>query len=193
MSAFSFPYRRHAKCGEIGHRSRAGHIWKELFSQPTSFTFDNYDDTLLLSGECNETEVQTEVVNGTSHGMVVTKQYLVPGGFPEANGNEEQIPSISTIFSADDMLRLRLESKNVTLPAALMLLDQDKYPTQSRARKSIRQRSICICRANHNSSTNNSSATLQFKELGKVISRIYPGDIIGCLVALFAKMGKLEK
>ncbi|KAL7552174.1 hypothetical protein ACHAWF_015398 [Thalassiosira exigua] len=108
-----------------------------------------------------------EVINGTSDGMIITKLYEVPfGGFPGANGEGT--------FSTDDVLRLRLDSRNVTLPAALMLLDPDAYPTQSRARKVIRQRSICICR-----NKNNSNASLQFNELGKVISRIYPGDIIG--------------
>ncbi|KAL7529045.1 hypothetical protein ACHAXR_006153 [Thalassiosira sp. AJA248-18] len=75
-------------------------------------------------------------------------------------------------------MRLQLEPLNVTLPAALMLLDPDKYPTQSRARKVIRQRSICICR-NHYDSSNTSHATLKFDVLGKVITRIYAGDVIG--------------
>jgi len=75
-----------------------------------------------------------------------------------------------------------------------MLLDRDKYPTQSRARKAIRQRSICIRRCNARSdddagddagdaSSSSSSSvapdSTSFDELGKVITRVYPGDVIG--------------
>ncbi|KAK1746574.1 RNA pseudouridine synthase [Skeletonema marinoi] len=94
-------------------------------------------------------------------GYIVTKTYDVP---------IEGFPSLSDVFEPSDQERLQLEVMNVTLPAALMLLDPEKYPTQSRARKAIRQRAICICRRNSDS---------KFDELGKVIARAYPGDIIG--------------
>jgi len=56
-----------------------------------------------------------------------------------------------------------------------MLLDTDKYPTQYRARKVIRQRSICVSR-NNNGNTLNDFDEFQ---LGKVITRVYPEDVIG--------------
>ena len=150
---------------------------------------DESDDSapwLLESeeGENSENSMQEplEIINGTTDGFVVTKTYHVPmDGFQEVDdaitSNDEvvNLPSISDIFSSNDQMRLRLEYKNVTLPAALMLLDPDTYPTQSRARKAIRQRSICVCRYN----ASESESGLQFNELGKVIARVYPGDVIG--------------
>lgn len=41
-----------------------------------------------------------------------------------------------------------------------------------------RQRSICICRSRHENYDHDDS-TLDFNELGKVIARVHPGDIIG--------------
>ena len=124
--------------------------------------------------EC-DTTTSNEVINGTSQGFIVTKFYNVPlEGFRDG---DEKFPSLSDLFTPDNLHRLQLEAKNVTLPAALMLLDQSTYPTQSRARKSIRQRSICICRYQNTSFSN--SSDLLFKETGKVITRVYPGDIVG--------------
>ncbi|KAL9183114.1 hypothetical protein ACHAXT_004901 [Thalassiosira profunda] len=141
----------------------------DAFSLPD----ENADEdviTHILEDEEDEPPAPLDVVNGTSDGYVVTQQYTIPEGFPETTINGEgNATSLSSIFSPEDIKRLRLTSRNVTLPAALMLLDPEQYLTQSRARKVIRQRSICICR-NRNAG---------FNELGRVISRIYPGDIVG--------------
>ena len=126
----------------------------------------------LRSAATNEVINQTEErddattskgvhIPGTRDGFIITKTYDVPlDGFP----------SLSSVFEPRDEEILQLEVMNVTLPAALMLLDPEKYPTQSRARKAIRQKAICICRNNADS---------KFDELGKVIARAYPGDVLG--------------
>ncbi|KAL7470617.1 hypothetical protein ACHAXS_010835 [Conticribra weissflogii] len=146
--------------------------------EPIQFDIDNDDIDLDSLDENN-------VINGTSEGFIVTKIYSVPmEGFEEFEDASSEkihknasyvISAISTLFTPEDKQRLRLHPMNVTLPAALMLLDPETYPTQSKARKSIRQRAICILRADPSSS----SPPTKFKELGKVISRIYPGDKIG--------------
>mmetsp|Transcript_7984 Transcript_7984/g.17113 ORF Transcript_7984/g.17113 Transcript_7984/m.17113 type:complete len:626 (-) Transcript_7984:25-1902(-) len=151
------------------------------------------DEPIHFGHENDEINVDSlndnSAINGTSEGYIVTKIYTVPiEGFQEfeesspekvdKNANYNVIPPISTLFTIEDKQRLQLHPMNVTLPAALMLLDPETYPTQSKARKSIRQRSVCILRDD----TSPSSASLpptKFKELGKVISRIYPGDKIG--------------
>ena len=84
-------------------------------------------------------ETLVDSVNGTSEGFVVTKQYLVPiDGFLDAIEGDGDSGSHTSLFSPEDISRLQLESNNVTLAVALMLLDPEKYPTQSRARKAIR-------------------------------------------------------
>lgn len=101
-----------------------------------------------------------QIPGSRGDGYIVTKTYDVP---------LEGFPSLSNVFDPSDQERLQLDVMNVTLPAALMLLDPEKYPTQSRARKVIRQRAICMCR----------NSDSKFDELGKVIARAYPGDRIG--------------
>lgn len=110
-----------------------------------------------------------EIINGTTQGSIIIHFYRVPmNGFTSS--------ALPNFFSIEERTRLRLQSHNVSLPAALMLLDPEKYPTQSRARKVIRQKSICISRC---CSNYNNNKIPEFNELGKVIARIYPGDVIG--------------
>ena len=130
----------------------------------------------------DETETPIVVINGTAPGLIVTDVYRVPleGFLDDANvGEGSESITLSKLFSMEDVTRLRLVSQNVTLPAALMMLDPGKYPTQSRARKAIRQRSICICRRRRRRDDENDETTHKFDELGKVIARVYPGDVIG--------------
>jgi 23S rRNA-/tRNA-specific pseudouridylate synthase len=135
-----------------------------------------------------ETPVVVVIINGTAPGLIVTNIYRVPsGGFRDDDAKNDDgrvatdaMVSLSDLFTAEDMTRLRLSSHDVTLPAALMLLDPTKYPTQSRARKAIRQRSICICRHRGGDvCAAEKNETLEFDELGKVIARVHPGDVIG--------------
>ena len=122
------------------------------------------DDMEVDSDDKDKTPA--DIINGTSEGFIVTQVYTYSvEGIPDTN--------LSSTFSVEDIARLCLEPKNVTLPAALMLLDPEKYPTQSRARKACRKRTICISR------DNSSSSSFHFNELGKVIARVYPGDSIG--------------
>ena len=145
---------------------------KKIMSQP----FCSTDDHALLfdKGGAVDDETPVIVINGTARGLIVTDVYRVPlEGFLDENVGEADSINLSKLFSMEDVTRLRLGSLNVTLSAALMMLDPGKYPTQSRARKAIRQRSICICRRR------SENGTPEFNEIGKVIARIYPGDIIG--------------
>mmetsp|Transcript_4354 Transcript_4354/g.9640 ORF Transcript_4354/g.9640 Transcript_4354/m.9640 type:complete len:549 (-) Transcript_4354:67-1713(-) len=160
-----------------------GHTRTILFSQPIHTIED--DAILTLQQKSNEKgevdhEAPANFLSGSAEGYIVTKLYNVPlDGFPlESNGEDSRL-SLSALFSPEDRIRLRLESSNVTLPAALMFLDPERYPTQSKARKAIRQRAICICRNHNNNNNNNASLTPKFDQIGKVIMRVYPGDAIG--------------
>jgi len=125
---------------------------------PSGLFRDHGGNVVELNGKDDE----ETGMPGTSEGYFVTETYQMPDeGFDS--------DSILGIFSEQDVDRLKLTETNVTLPAALMLLDTGKYASQSRARKVIRQRSICISR----------QGSVGFKEMGKVIKRIYPGDIVG--------------
>jgi 23S rRNA-/tRNA-specific pseudouridylate synthase len=181
---------------KVGRYYRQQHVknqWREpseqrvlLFQRKkTSQPFGSADNQSLLFGKGggvvevdDETETPIVVINGTAPGLIVTDVYRVPleGFLDDANDSI----TLSKLFSTEDITRLRLVSQNVTLPAALMMLDPGKYPTQSRARKAIRQRSICICRRRRRRRDDeNDETTHEFDEMGKVIARIYPGDVIG--------------
>lgn len=145
----------------------SGHVvdrWQPIKSAATHHEEVNHEDERdgLVTTSSND-RASDDHIPGTRDGYIITQSYVVP---------LEGFPSCSTVFEQSDQERLQLEAKNVTLPVALMLLDPDKYPTQSRARKAIRQKAICIWRGDSNDDTEN-------KKLGKVIDRIYPQDQIG--------------
>ncbi|KAL3791814.1 hypothetical protein HJC23_002445 [Cyclotella cryptica] len=121
-------------------------------------------------------------INGTSDGLIVTRLYYTPLQGFHNDDDSPTIPSMSLLFSPQDCQRLNLSSTNITLPAALMLLDPITYPTQSRARKAIRKRSICFSRYNNTrriiTTPRHLLSNMQFR-VGKVLTRIYPGDVIG--------------
>ena len=123
-------------------------------------------------------------INGTSDGLVITKLYRVPlDGFHIdrhiSDTQQNECSQTAQLFTWRDLQRLEITPTNVTLPIALMLLDPMTYPTQSRARKAIRKKTICF---SQNTKTINCSsideANNQF-QLGKVLARVYPGDMIG--------------
>ncbi|KAI2501333.1 RNA pseudouridylate synthase [Fragilaria crotonensis] len=96
---------------------------------------------------------------------------------------------IDTVFGIEDIERLKLTSENVTLPAALCLLQPEEYPSLSRARKACRKGSILIHRhENHDSVMDDDDTLLPSSEpfqnmnlkyrRGLVGDRVYPGDIL---------------
>ncbi|KAL7517164.1 hypothetical protein ACHAWX_002109 [Stephanocyclus meneghinianus] len=141
------------------------------------------DDGDIYSNEYYDSfHIDAIEINGTSDGLIVSRLYYVPiQGFNNDDDSQSML-SIPQLFSPQDIQRLNLTPANVTLPVALMLLDPITYPTQSRARKAIRKRSICFSpSSNNNYAVNNSHdllSNMQFR-VGKVLSRIYPGDVIG--------------
>lgn len=140
------------------HRTRP----TPYIATPLPFALNDGVDPSVLIRDTEGNVVEGEKMPGHSDGYFVTETYQMPEqGFDS--------DSILGVFSGQDVNRLKLAETNVTLPAALMLLDTDKYASQSRARKVIRQRSICIER----------QGSVGFKELGKVITRVYPGDVVG--------------
>ena len=117
---------------------------------------------------------------GLIDGFYVVKQYQTPQTFDLSS------PALSAI----DGKRVALSSTNVTLPIALMLTDPEGYPSLSRARKAIRQKSIVVHRGmsidgNVEQQTSPLSTFARPQaSIGKASDRIIPGDIIGKQVRL---------
>ena len=157
----------------------------------TAETFSTIDDTAVV-GSINEdvpnlsdqTRCNRTATNGTSDGLVITKMYRAPlDGFNidrhVSDPQQDNCSNIVQLFTSNDLQRLEITPTNVTLPLALMLLDPMTYPTQSRARKAIRKKTICFSRYTDVSSCSSIEDTNNQFRLGKVLARIYPGDIIG--------------
>lgn len=117
---------------------------------------------------------------GLIDGFYVVNQYRTPQSFDLSS------PALGDI----DGKRVSLSTTNVTLPIALMLIDPEEYPSLSRARKAIRQKSIVVHRGEFNGgSVDQQSFPLSTFDrpqasIGKASDRIVPGDVIGKQVRL---------
>lgn len=153
---------------------------------------DNDDATFRNESEIdnffNEAERDANRMNfpkGKPEGYYVTNQYSVPkNGFPnlvtatiDGGSNEGRSKGITR----EDVVRLGISGTNITLPIALMFLDGEAYPSLSRARKACRKGRIIVSRSpliiNNDNGKEEFDQETCFK--GRVIDRVYPGDVIG--------------
>jgi RluA family pseudouridine synthase len=133
---------------------------------------------LLLGMDFPSDEDLSRLPVGDQGGFCVVRHYAVPndgfGGICQLNDGHANGASHA------DIQRLQLTSHNVTLPVALVLLDNHTYPTLTRAKKACRRGAILIRRhpkADHAAGTELS----KFSDCprGKVGDRVFPGDVIG--------------
>eukprot|EP00536_Pseudo-nitzschia_multiseries_P006620 jgi/Psemu1/255525/estExt_Genewise1Plus.C_1440010 len=124
---------------------------------------------------------------GKPDSYYVTKHYSIPEtGFDDlrisasANGyadNEDRSRGVTQ----EEIDRLGISGTNITLPIALMLLDKEIYPSLSRARKACRKGQIVVNRGPlvFNSDTGMEEFNQDTCRKGRVIDRVYPGDVVG--------------
>ena len=80
-------------------------------------------------------------------------------------------------ITQEEVNRLGIDSQNITLPIALMLLDDEAYPSLSRARKACRKGYIVVNRGPLvvNEETGEAEFGSDAMIRGRVIDRVYPG------------------
>lgn len=114
-------------------------------STSSSISLENLDfDEIDLGEEVDDLDDVEEgstidLPKGASEGFYIVKTYKTePGGF--------DMNLIRTLVDEDDIERLELTSKNISVPVALMMFDNKEYPSRSRARKACRKANIMIHR-----------------------------------------------
>ena len=87
---------------------------------------------------------------------------------------------IQEFIDADELSRLELTPMNISVSAALMMLDPDEYPTKSRARKACRKANIMIHRGSLEVDDENGEEIVDPDKcvLVRVGDRVFPGDVI---------------
>uniref|UniRef100_A0A6V2G5C6 Pseudouridine synthase RsuA/RluA-like domain-containing protein n=1 Tax=Ditylum brightwellii TaxID=49249 RepID=A0A6V2G5C6_9STRA len=120
---------------------------------------------------------------GKPEGYHVTKLYTIPdqGFMSLVTVNNTGGGNSNIGITQEEVDRLGISGTNITLPIALMLLDIEEYPSLSRARKSCRKGNIVVNRGPL--VTNSETGKVEFDQetcfKGRVIDRVYPGDVIG--------------
>lgn len=107
---------------------------------------------------------------GTPKGFYVVKQYEMDSEFDWSPLN----------LTAADISRLGLSPSNISLPIALLLADNDAYPTMSRARKACRKGNILIHRGPLAADESGHKEFMTDRCIrGRVGDRIMVGDVVG--------------
>jgi hypothetical protein len=110
------------------------------------------EEEMLMVGDMDMTLPTNEdlatLTPGTSDGFFIVKHYkssLLGDSF-DWDMLQAMSSSSSSVLNDKDIERLGLTPRNMSLPVALMLLDPQEYPSQSKARKACRKASILIHR-----------------------------------------------
>ena len=134
-------------------------------SQGNVYYDDEEDESLVTNAD--------NLPTGSKEGFAVIQHF-------EFTGDRKQWDMVQEILPEKDIPRLNLRPENVTLPVALIMMDPQKFPTVSRARKFIRKLRIIV----HRGPLEAGVFTPERTTTGRVGDRVYPGDVIGRQVAV---------
>ncbi|GKZ01188.1 hypothetical protein MPSEU_001070200 [Mayamaea pseudoterrestris] len=139
----------------VQRRQRCRQCLCSAVGQATNAQEDKNDDASL-----------SEMIPGTYDDFAVAKVYYVPSSFDD----------LESVFSSDDIQKKNLTPNNMSVPTALMMLDPELYPSQSKARKVCRKGFIAVLRRDQYDGDDASSFINATKAL--VGDRVYAGDAI---------------
>lgn len=127
--------------------------------------YDSVNDDALSPGE---------YLPGTVDGFFVVKMYKTDPG------SEFDMEQVKEVVETDDIDRLEMTPRNISIPAALMMLDPEEFPSRSRARKACRKANIMIHRGPVDIDEVTGEEKLDPKKCtrARVGCRVYPGDVI---------------
>lgn len=162
----------------------------QFFCKPSRRLFGNDRTSLNLSEASQQLDEGSDLLNehgnledettdsplsnftpGSNPGFFVVKQYKTATGMFDL----DRIKSLVD----DDLERLELTPHNISVPVALMLLDQDEFPSKSRARKACRKANIMIHRGPLAIGSEGVEVFDPSKcERARVGDRVFPGDVL---------------
>ena len=107
----------------------------------TAAAAEDRDEDVILDEDEEEDESHAaataqEDVTIINNFVVVRKFFVPPEGF--------DLEKLEGLLGADEIKRVKIKADNVTLVAALMMLDPKMYPSVSRARKALRKGRILV-------------------------------------------------
>ena len=172
----------------LGHRARIRTTVyttaRKLSADPEDVlvaTEENLDDDDVDDDDVDG-EIDDEVHDEISPSQLSTPEEFLPGiinGFSivkiyETDEDSEfDMDKIRTLLDSDDVSRLELTSRNISVPVALMMLNPEEYPSRSQARKACRKSNIVI----HRGPLDEIFDTEKW-ERARVGCRIIPGDVL---------------
>jgi hypothetical protein len=117
--------------------------------------------------------ISPDLTPGSTNGFFVVKTYNTNlAGF--------DMGKIMSLVDEGEMDRLDLSLSNISVPVALMMVDEVEYPSISRARKACRKANIMIHRGSLSvdSETGNEIFDTNKCFRARVGDRVFPGDVI---------------
>jgi hypothetical protein len=141
---------------------------------PINIGSDNEEDELSDSDSPFSTSLNGGLIPGSNDGFYIVKTYKTD----QSSGFDLQ--KLWTMVAPNEMDRLDLTARNITVPLALMLLDPEEYPTTSRARKACRKAHIMIHRGALGANDDGEQVFFDRNKCvrARVGDRVFPGDVL---------------
>jgi len=141
---------------------------------PTDFARGELDKHDADGESDEEIRPRKKFFPGTIDGFSITKIYKTD---QDSGFNMDQIKAL---VDSDEISRLELTPRNISVPIALMMLDPDEYPSKSRARKACRKANIMIHRGPLEADEDNGETIFDAAKCirARVGFRLFPGDVV---------------
>ena len=155
---------------------------RTVFTTARRLSTTGLDDVLVVEENLDDDDADDEIDDETLSSQLSSPEEFLPGtidGFSivkiyKTDQNSEfDMEKIRTVIDSDDINRLELTSRNISVPVALMMLDPEEYPTRSRARKACRKSNIVIHRGPLDETFDTEKC-----ERARVGCRVFPGDVL---------------
>ena len=160
---------------------------------PSSFLDEEFpsEETAFVSGakgdmsappitDEDEDDELAHLQQGIPGSFRIIKYYTTPPGGFDLSAESWALGKDGPL-SQEIVDRLSLTAGNVSLPVALMMLDPEEYPSQSRARKACRRQHALVHRGTLDPDAETGRTELfdlDRCEKGLVATRVHPGDVV---------------
>jgi len=178
----------------FGSNIQASDTRLRISPSDTMLAFDEKDqEEDIFADEIMEAEEEEEDVDeteeprtlnlpkGTSEGFYIVKTYQTEGEGAEKSSSGFDMEKVQSLVDMEDIERLGLNTHNISVPVALMILDEVDYPSISRARKACRKANIVIHRGPLQIDQETGIPLFDITKCirARVGDRLFPGDVLG--------------
>mmetsp|Transcript_18603 Transcript_18603/g.39125 ORF Transcript_18603/g.39125 Transcript_18603/m.39125 type:complete len:574 (+) Transcript_18603:66-1787(+) len=168
----------------LGQRERI----KAVFKTARRLTATGLQDALDAGENFEEEYAHDDAKDEADNGMQPLKKFLpsivdgffIVKTFKTYQDSEFDLEQVQELVGSDDISRLEMTPRNISVPVALMMLHPEEYPSKSNARKACRKGRILIHRGPLEIDEESREEKINAKNCvrARVGDRVFPGDVL---------------